>query len=200
MKNKLLILPIILLLTNCGQQNYEEAPTTHIDEKCYEKCMKSDQYLTEFEELTLFTGNRSEDVDLEYRTIEIAAKTTKWVKTAAGLQLTDIPAQVEEFVVLTDTSQSPNFRIKKVAIQKKIQEGGTFAKTQVVCDKDLTPTLINQVQDALRTNGYYQEQSNTGRLDTYTLLELRLFKKEFSLPCGEFLDVETLEILGIFLE
>ncbi len=197
----------LLLFTNCSERlhqdtsssqvetsaNQIESSTQMVDGKCYERCFNTSPYLTEIEEIAVFTGNsREEDVDLEHRIIE--------APTNQGYNSTDELPNAKEYVILKDTSQSPNFVLRQIFVQKKATEEDQYTMKRVVCQSNINSTLIGKVQQGLRTNGYYDHPTNTSVMDNQTLTALRAFKKQRSLSCGDRLDVETLELLGISLE
>jgi len=65
----------------------------------------------------------------------------------------------------------------------------------VLCPGQVTQHIVHQVQNALRTEGYY-EGTNSSTMDKEVKDALVKFQKDNGLPMGS-LDFDTLDILGI---
>lgn len=206
------LLSTLLLFTNCNEKNYQETSnakkaaeeivqveeeTTQaamqslqiVDGKCYQQCLITGRYLTEFEDIAIFTGHaRNENVDLEHRIIETPSRDK------------DAPNDAKQYILLKDTTQSSNFIIRKIFVYREVTAKDKYTTKRVLCEKELTSTLIGNVQQKLRDNGYYVHPTNTSVMDEETVLALSEFKKAYKLSCGDQLDIETLQIMGISSE
>lgn len=172
--------------------------------------MIADQYDIEKVELVIYTGNENEeeDVEIEILEMELQPATTKWVRQKADRKclspdpndclvwnLVEVSAVTEVYKIVIDTTQTDNYDIQKVELRKLARQGGFTAWETVLCPADITLNVINQVQDALRERGYYEDDgSNT--LDGTTKAGLVAFQKDNGLPIGN-LDMKTVNMLNI---
>lgn len=182
------------------------------DGNCYAKCMMPDLYKTNYEAYPVYTGNiNSEDVETKTIDLELQPASTKWVKKKADKNcvspdpndclvwcLVQVPAVTESVTILADTTQSENYQMTSFPTKELSQEGGFTEWRQVVCVKDITPQLVNQIQSYLKEEEYYSGTS-TSKLDRDTKTALSNFQKENNLPLGN-LDFETLDFMGIDVE
>lgn len=180
--------------------------------KCYAKCLVSDSYSYDSTQYQVFTGDeKTENVDLE--TIEIVTKPggSKWVKKPSPncrskdpkdclvWCLEENPAETKTLKVVKDINQTSNYKTETVVIKTLQQKGGFTEWKEVVCSNNITLRLIQQVQQALITEGYYRgELAISAYLDNPTKAALTSYQKEMELPVGN-LDFETLNLLNISL-
>lgn len=222
MKN--IILPILLLLfvgSSCNshyvQNNNTSASKTKLSKKqivdengvCWEDCLMPSVYEDEVTAYNVFTGNaETENVDLEEMEIEITPPNSKWVKKKADRNclsadpndclvwcLVEVPAEVEKFTLLKDTSQSDNFEVKEITKKKLIKKGGYVEKQKVVCNDKISENLVMQVQNLLEAKNY-DTGIPTKTVNALFKSGLTKFQREHDLPVGQ-LNFQTLEKLGI---
>ncbi len=182
------------------------------DGKCYAKCVVP--YIPEgdYDEYAVYTGDHlEEDVELEDMEIVLQEKTTKWVKKKADRNclsadpkdcyvwcLVDIPEKIERFTVLIDTTQSNQFELKRIYKNANPDKSASIEWKEVVCENDVTESLVVKIQNSLNENQYYNEAIN-GNFDAITKNALISFQIDNKLPQGQ-LDFETLDALGVVVE
>lgn len=177
-------------------------------EKCFAECLMGDQYEEQTTDYYVFTGNAEEEVDLETVVLEVKPKTGKWVKKfkspdCAAPNPDDCwvkcyvtePAVMEEFKVLKDKTQSDNYTVKSHTAKVLVKKGGYTEEREVLCTDKITPSVVKQLQKALKNMGYDLGRS-TKKLNTRTKEALTQYQKRHKLPVGQ-LDLETLKKLNI---
>lgn len=177
--------------------------------KCYAKCMIADVYDIEEIELAIYTGNEDEeDVEIVVEDIEIRPASTKWIRQKADRDcfsndpndclvwaLVEIPAVIETYKVVIDTTQTNNYEIQTVERKELAHQGGFTEWRDVLCPGDITVDLIHQVQDNLKVYGYDPGPPDDimGKPTKTALIQ---FQKDNGLPIGN-LDFQTLDVLNI---
>lgn len=68
--------------------------------------------------------------------------------------------------------------------------------TEVLCDVNATPAKVTEIQNALRKAGYYNGASN-GELDGATMQAIADFQKAKGLPVDGFVNIATVNALGV---
>ncbi len=219
---KILTLFIYLFLfTHCNlyQETMAEKKDYSIDKedfeegKCYAKCLISNQYIEKENDYIVYTGNElDEDVDTEVLELEIKPNRTEWVQERVDGNcvssnpddclvwcLEEVQAEVIELILVNDTSQTNNYEIQRIPILVLNEKRSHTAWREVICDEDITISLITDIQNALRKAGFYSyNNTNTPILDSKTKASLKTFQRENQLPIG-YLNLETLNYLGIII-
>ena len=86
---------------------------------------------------------------------------------------------------------------RTITKKRLVKQGGYTEWREVVCANDLTPTLIQQIQNALISKGYDLGAAGADAvMGTATKAALVQFQKDRALPIGN-LDFKTLGKLGI---
>jgi hypothetical protein len=216
-KELVFCLIVIILLCQCKVFQYEDTtsmtnrsdPMPHESGKCFAKCLITDISELQSEEYAIFTGDElEENVDVEVREVVIEKGQTKWVKKKADRNclssnpddclvwcLIEIPEVTEKMKILIDTTQSKNYEIRRIEYEVVVEKGGFTEWRSILCEDDVTVSIINQIQDSLREKKYYYS-NNTEIIDTETKSSLTKFQRDNNLPVGQ-LDLETLDVLGI---
>mgnify|MGYP000250168531 CR=1 FL=1 len=180
----------IIFLMALLHQNYdvnlqEYSPNTE-SEKCYVECAKP---ITTAEiELAVYTGDaKSKTVELRSMELLIGPSTPKWVKkksdncTSSNPKdciiwcLVEMPT-LEEVKIVVDTKQTENFYIHKVSADELMEMGCDFVWKTALCEANITSDIVQQVQNVLRTEGYYKGEGS-GLLDKKTKRALIKFQK-----------------------
>jgi len=178
---------------------------------CYAKCLIPDQVSTDEQFIAVYTGDEAfEEVDLETKTMIIKPASQKWGKKKADRNclsedpndclvwcLVDVPAETETYKILKDTTQSPNYTMTSVQQEKLLAKGGFTEWKEVLCPKQITKSLISQIQTALMNQAFYKE-ALTSSFDTKTKAALSDFQRANNLPVGQ-LDLETMDALGVII-
>jgi len=181
------------------------------DGKCYAKTLAEDQYDEYFKDYAVYTGDESqEEVDIEFVELVVKPGSTKWVKKKADRNclsddpndclvwcLVETPPETKEFKVLVDTTQSQNYEIQTVRYEELAKKGGHTVWTAVLCQGDITPGIMSQIQNALVAEEFLTEQSEAV-MNSQTKAALTKYQRDNNLPVGQ-LDFKTLEALGVEL-
>jgi len=201
---------MICLFVQCKMQQYNVGSSRN--GKCYAKCLYIDKVVIEIEEYAEYTGDvNNENVEVVQKEIVIQPATTKWEKKMADRNclspnpedclvwcLVEVKPIVRTVTVLADTTQSPNYKIETVEREVERIKGRSFEWKEVLCEQEVTPTVINEIQSALKANRYY-DGAISGQLDLETREAMREFQKHNNLPIGQF-DLETLDALGVIIK
>lgn len=206
-KQLLLLVGSLVLFSQCSTSNSMKFN----DGKCYGKVLIPYQTAQAYEEYAVYTGDETqENVELEIKTIVVQEKSKNWVKKKADRNcmapdpddclvwcLVETPRKEETLTLLVDTTQSKNFELKKIYKNTNPDPTvkGTTEWKEVVCEKDVTASLISQIQTALRSKLIYNNEVN-GKFDAVTKQAIRDFQIKNNLPQGQ-LDLESLKALGI---
>lgn len=205
----------LFLFPQCKMTHIEESeksivqpkgldPTDFEAGKCYEECLISDHYNSFTETYYEYTGNKeAEDVEIETIDVVVVPESTTWVKQKAPdgsivAKQRHLPMKKVQLTVLKDTTQSKDFRIKKIQRKELVKKGGYMTWKEVVCPNRVTLSLVEQLQSALKERGFEVLGKETS-FGTQTKFTLSKFQKANGLPVG-YLDFETLEYLRIDLE
>lgn len=184
--------------SNLNYSKEDVDPNKFDSEKCYEKCTVPDEYSGE-EVYYEFTGDRkTEDVDLETINIVLEPARVGWEITlmsdgTSGRQLKEFPEKRLELTVLSDTTQSKNFR----KIERKDLSDRSYRRVyrQVLCPHQITVSFMEQLHTGLKENGFEVLRKETS-FGPMSHSMLNKFQQAKGLPIGH-LDFETLEYLKI---
>ncbi len=176
---------------------------------CYAKCLMPDQVNTTSQQIAVFTGDETaEEVSIETREITISPAAKKWEKKPSSRDclssdpndclvwcMVDVPAKVETYKVLLDTTQSPNFEMMDIKQESLVSKGGYTEWKETLCENQITKDFITKLQTSLKAENFYSAEV-TSTMDSRTKAALTEFQRANSLPVGQ-LDLETLDALGI---
>lgn len=205
-----------LVLSDTGTSRLNETlPPNPLPGACYNKYRPPIKYETSTEEFAEYTGDiDNEDVDVVIRKIEILPAKTRWEQRlhpesseeAANpnyiMCLVKDSAEYIHLTVLEDTTQSKNYRLRSIEIERVVSSG-TEIWRQVLCEKEKTVEICEQITQQLWTRGLLEHQSpcvirgNTVHLSKEARAAFKAFQVENNLEHA-YLDLETLDLLGVF--
>jgi hypothetical protein len=173
--------------------------------KCYAKCLIGEQY--EKEEITIFqyTGVDFKSRKIKKQTVITSPESRKFisVKDTSCLKPNEadcikstmvvVPETSEEIYIVKDTNKVKDFKIRNV-FQNKLVKSGTYEWRQIVCQDDLTSSLILEIRKALIAEGYSLSLKKVVDKEFYTAFNL--YQKKNNLLPGP-IDYVTLRSLGI---
>ena len=177
---------------------------------CYSKCMMPYEFQAIEVPILQYTGDDFEDPNVEYTSIEISEPTERWVKKKAdnGCRssnpedcmvwcLVKTLAKYFDYYTVIDTNVNKQFVIQKID-QISLKEGGWKEWRKVVCENDVTPLLLYNIQNELLDRDYITEENYVDDPGYTSTLKTALaqFQKDNHLPVGQ-LDFETLSALGV---
>lgn len=188
------------------RNSQEEMPREQ--DKCYADCIISDKYETYYDTIAVY--EKDEEIFDEHRTYTVYSDyKSKWVqekvKNCRSTNpddcmvwcMKEVPTSSKEketFVVI-DTTTLDVMKYVLGERRELVSKGGYKEKVEVICKKDLTTDLINEICLSLRSIGYECDESN----NTYSVSmkkQLIQFQRDNSLPSGG-LNIATLEALGV---
>ncbi len=201
---------VICLFVQCKTRQFNTGSSRN--GKCFAKCLFIDKVITEIEEFTVYTGNEiEENVKVVPKEIIVKPSSTKWIKKKANNNclspdpddclvwcLVEEKPIVRTVLVLSDTTQSQNYKIEKIEKEVNRIQGRSFEWREVACEEDITPYVIGEIQNALKLNQYYGGEISN-KLDGPTKEALTNFQDNNNLPIGQ-LDLETLDALGVIIK
>jgi len=201
---------IICLFVQCKMTQFNVGSSRN--GKCYAKCLYIDKVVTEIEEYAIYTGDANdENVEVVQKEIVIQPATTKWEKKMADRNclsrdpddclvwcLVEVKPIVRTVTLLADTTQSQNYETEKIEREVKRIKGRSFEWEEVLCEEEVNPAVISEIQNALKANRYYDGEIS-GQLDFETKDAMREFQEYNNLPIGQF-DLETLDALGVIIK
>jgi len=221
MKKIILFLTMVLSYPACNvpsnyEKPYEYSGTTSVPRgmpskpgACYAKCVMPDTYSVVEEQLFLFTGD-PENTEVEIETIEVVVSNggKEWVKKKADKNclsanpddclvwcLVDVPREVENYIVVVDTSSTDQYESFLRQDKELISKGGGFEWKEVVCQGKMSKGMITQVQKILtERKGYFGDID--GIMDNGLIEALVNFQAANQLAQGQ-LTLETLDVLGV---
>jgi Putative peptidoglycan binding domain len=121
-----------------------------------------------------------------------------------------VPASVQEEIIPAVTKVVPHQKIvqpsrevkteipttyKTVMKKVLVKKGGSYEWKEILCEKDVTESRINQIQEALIREGYDPGQVDN-QMGEATKQSIIKFQKDKGLPVGN-LNMETLKALGV---
>lgn len=178
---------------------------------CYAKClMPSPDPLENYVAILPIYNGEPDDYEVEVDTIEIVFEEggTGWEKKKADRNcisvnpddcmvwcLVETGRIAESYVVVKDTSATDLFEMTKIYPEDNPQTGGITEWREIVCDKDLTSSLIEDVQIFL-IEAKFLTGVSTGKFDYDTRGALIEYQKINGLPVGQ-VDFETLDSMGV---
>lgn len=203
---------LLIMFAQCKTQQFKQGLTR--DGKCFAKCLILVEVMAESEVYMVYTGNESEEnVEVDYKEIITQPASTRWVKKKADKNclsadpndclvwcLVNEEEKVRRVKILVDTTQSNNY-VKETIVKStnpSPNDKRYFEWKEVLCQQDITKSIISQIQTTLRNNQSYYGEIN-GDFDEITQKSLTSFQKDNGLPIGQ-LDFETLDVLGIAVE
>lgn len=144
------------------------------------------------------TGNKICYVDQadRYETIE-----TTVVKTPSKTREVVIPAEYSDVEVTKLASKASTREIEIPAEYanvelRKLKEEGRMEWRSILCETNMTESTVSDIQRALLTRGY-----NPGPIDgvigNQTMSAVNKFQNENSLPVDSFLNIQTIDALGV---
>jgi hypothetical protein len=131
----------------------------------------------------------------EYETI-----TKLVVDEPAKTLVTEIPPVYERVKVqrLVEPASESRSEVpdEVITVSRTVQvSDGRLEWKQILCETNVTPSVIGKLQDALYNAGFY-EGNIDGALGPQTMAGVRAFQRENNLASGQ-LTIETLKALGV---
>jgi hypothetical protein len=207
---------ILVVFANCKTNKrgrYKPSvQSSYQDGRCYSKCLMPEKHEPDTIEYPVFIGDENEEnVDIEIVQVVMRPKTQMWVKKqsdrnclspdpndCATMCLMEVPEVIRDVKVLIDTTQTQNYQIQRIYVQKVIKNGGYWEWREVLCEQNITTSVIEHIQKSLIEKGYFEGKA-TMKFDKNTRSSIVKFQRENNLPIGN-LDFETLDVLGVPIE
>lgn len=144
------------------------------------------------------TGNKIclTESPAQYKTV-----TRKVVKTPAAVHKVEIPAETKTIKVrkMVSEPQEKRFAVPaeyKTVTERQLDKEGFMEWRSILCKTNMTGSRITQIQEALKREGF-----NPGPIDGVvgeeTIAAVNAFQKAKGLPVDRYLNIQTLDALGV---
>ncbi len=186
---RLFIVNIILIISElCFAQNFTitELPVGMDPHKCYAKCMIGGEYSgVQTKLVPIYTGK--EHYNTYVKTVNLCYLTYKYEPKSK---------ECENFKIVTNTIEETDFEDRELHLiqyDNTPKEGRTEWR-ETVCDTKINTTFLTKVHQALKKNGFTNEEFTTKIALMKILID---FQRVNDLPVGNF-NAETMQRLGVF--
>jgi len=190
----------------------QNMPSNTEPDKCYAKCVFFNDYSNKNEQVPEYTETDYNVQGVKRETVIISPATTKWEKGKADpnctspdpedclvMCLVELPAVTETHYIITDTSLNRKFELKDLTINELIKLGGKSGWVEVLCEIEITSTVVKRVNEQLIDSGYLNGNliEEIQIFGSQTEVAIRSYQEAHGLPIGGALNIPTLEHLGI---
>ncbi|MGB5259648.1 MAG: peptidoglycan-binding domain-containing protein [Gammaproteobacteria bacterium] len=127
--------------------------------------------------------------------------TRQTVKTPASSRKVEIPAAYKTIKV-RKLAAGPSEKVTEIPAEyktvsyKELEKEGVMEWRSILCKTNMTGTRISQIQQALKTAGYNPGPID-GSIGGETMAAVNAFQRDKGLPVDRYLNVKTLEALGV---
>ena len=127
--------------------------------------------------------------------------TRQVVKTPATSRKVEIPAAYKTIKVRKQVA-APSEKVTEIPAEyktvyyKELENQGFMEWRSILCKTNMTGTRISQIQQALQKAGYNPGQID-GSIGPQTMAAVNAFQRDKGLPVDKYLNVETLQALGV---
>ncbi len=194
---------ILTAIAEKGIAQIKEIPFEMKSDKCYGKQLLPIEFEIEKIALPIYIGNGKDDVDLDTISIQLSEEHAIWElmerpdsKTIVDC-LVEVPAVIEEFVVVKDTSHNAFFVVEYVEIKRIVKKGGFSEWREILCRTGITSEMNGKIKDRLIQLGYCGGDPPC-EFEIEFKKGLRRFQKENNLGVGQ-LTEETINALGFMI-
>jgi hypothetical protein len=123
------------------------------------------------------------------------------LKTPAASRKVEIPAAYKTLKVRKQIAAPQEKRLKvpaehKTVYYKELEKEGTMEWRSILCKTNMTGTRISQIQQALKTAGYNPGPID-GSIGAQTIAAVNAFQSDKGLPVDKYLNIKTLDALGV---
>lgn len=201
MKYLFCVVCTILSFGTMGQE------ATSAGSACMATAVMPDQYKTEIISYYIYTGDKADAPYTKDITVELRPSKTMWKRmpdpncpsgTPEDCMIwTPVESEGEsiDLTVVTNIEKQTNYFKQQFSRQKLVKEGGYEKQVPVICDKDITPSLMYNVSMRLTDMGYYSGLIYNV-LNSKIKSALEKFQKHNELPIGH-LNKPTIEALEL---
>lgn len=211
-QQKLLSVFLILFIAYLSANAQDDLPPNAEPGKCYAQIIYSDKYTEDIKQIYEYTGTDYKAKGVKKEVVLLSPATTRWEKGKPDpncqsedpedcmvMCLVDVPAKSVTYYVVTDSSINKQFKITKLSTRVLEQIGGRSGWTEVLCEKDMNRTIIQNVNWQLIELGYLDENllNDAGMLGRATKIAIRDYQEVNGLPIGGALNIPLLEHLGL---
>jgi len=97
---------------------------------------------------------------------------------------------------LLDKTITDDYRMKSITIDSTINEPATTGWVEILCETNVTRSVISKIQEKLITTGYLEIPKPTGKFDEFTKSAIVSYQKANDLKVG-MLSIEMLQHMGL---
>jgi len=176
--------------------------------KCYTKVDVPDEYETYTIQIIEYTGTDFDNPFIDKVKDIIVPESANWVKKKADKNclsadpndclvwcLVKTPEKAVEYYSVSDTNEIKEFKVRLIEEENLIKNGG-IKNVEVLCEKQLTESILMNITDALALRGYPTGALSGVFLHPNTIESLNQYQEENSFPVGSF-NIETLKALEV---
>jgi len=136
------------------------------------------------------------EIPASYKTV-----TRRVVTVPASFKKVEIPAKYKTVKVRKVVTPASEKRIKipakyKTVSRQELVENGHMEWRSILCDTNINPTVIKDLQVALQKSGF-EPGSIDGVIGQNTLKAVNAYQRDKGLPVDNYLNLETLKSLGV---
>jgi hypothetical protein len=167
--------------------------------KCYAKCTQPNKEQTR--QYFVYTGDTTfTDLPLKKHSVKIG-RNSAFVLTRKNNNHSHWDSLLMKetelnFIALEDTLLSKEFKIMKVAHKISTENRDDLVWVEVVCEMNVTKSLLVNVQKALSAKGYYKGEFN-GKMEKELKQAILQYQRDYDLHVGP-MSIEFLRNLGLY--
>jgi hypothetical protein len=132
----------------------------------------------------------------QYKTVMRQTVITPAVTRTVSIPATYKKIQVKELVTAASEKRTLVPAIYKTVTTKKVASNGRMEWRSILCETNMTHLRISEIQQALKGKGFYRGPID-GVIGKQTIAAVNSFQLENNLPVDKYLNVKTLDALGI---
>ena len=192
----------LITITSFSIYGQSNSPLIPIElQKCYAEVFVEDQYEKSEMTLFLFTGEETNNVDLDTLYFKVEEETNQlvYVGRIEDLNISEIDENakdIEKFIFVQDTSETQEIVEETFEYEELIQKNGYTKWIEVLCD--LGEEYLIELQEALEKEGYLSTPFES-KIGIKTQEALKMYQKDNNLPVGYF-DLKTMKALEISIK
>lgn len=199
---RIVIIACMMPMMGVHAQQNNTLPT-----ECLASCTMPDQYQTEIVTYYIYTGDKEEAPFTQKVEVDLAPTKTVWKKmpdpncpsgTPEDCMIwtpTESQGEKLNLTIVTNIEKQGNYITEQFSRTKLVREGGFQSKCAIVCEEDLSPSLMYNVSMRLTDLGYYSGliySVMNGKIKN----ALNKFQEHNGLPVGH-LNKATVEALEL---
>jgi len=141
-------------------------------------------------------STRSREIPASYKTVK-----RRVVDQQASTKTVEIPAKYGELTVTEEVRPAEERRIPipakyQTVSHRELVQDGEMEWREIMCETNTTPARVAKIQQALLTAGHNPGPID-GNIGPSTIRAVNAFQREKGLPVDQYLNVKTVQALGV---